>query len=73
MSAKCVQNAEMRRLLRDFSEFVFMEDGKRGVVTVASVGAEGKTVILAEFARKCIEDHPNWNVDELGRTPGSEV
>ena len=58
----CVQIADMRRLLNDFYEFVFMEDGKRGLVTVTSVGVEGKTVLLAEFARRCIEEHPNWNV-----------
>ena len=43
----CVHNSAMRRQLHDFTEFVFREDGMRGVVSVVSVGAEGKTVLLA--------------------------
>ena len=61
----CVHNAGLRSHLRNFSEFVFQKDGARGVVNVASVGAEGKTVLLAEFARMCAEEHPNWNVYEM--------
>ena len=61
----CVHNSAMRRQLHDFTEFVFREDGMRGVVSVVSVGAEGKTVLLAEFARSCVENHPNWNIYDL--------
>lgn len=61
----CVHSSAMRRQLHDFTEFVFREDGMRGVVSVVSVGAEGKTVLLAEFARSCVENHPNWNIYDL--------
>lgn len=60
-----VHGADMRRQLRAFSDFVFLEYGSSGVVTMTSVGAEGKTVLLAEFAGMCIEEHPNWNVYEV--------
>ena len=61
----CVHNSAMRRQLRDFSEFLFREDGMRGIVSIVSVGAEGKTVLLAEFVRLCVESHPNWNLYDL--------
>ena len=56
------QRSEQRRLLKELEKYVLEADCRGGVTALTSRGADGKTVLLAQFARRCTEDHPNWNI-----------
>lgn len=56
------QGTERWKLLNDLEKYVLEADCCEGVTAITSRGADGKTVLLAQFAKRCSENHPNWNI-----------
>ena len=60
-----VQGAAQWKVLNTLEKYVLEADCREGITALTSRGADGKTVLLAQFAKRCAENHPNWNLYDL--------
>lgn len=69
MQAVCnnihVSNAKYKKLLREFSAFVFAPKAPAAPVFLMADGGTGKSTLLCQFALQTAIDHPGWNVSYL--------